>query len=66
MLKESDERYADFDAFKNRVVIYCNMREKPFYETMPVEPDVVLADLIAIFHPSLLPDHKAKYYELLK
>lgn len=66
VLKESDERYADFDAFKNRGVIYCNMREKPFYETMPVEPDVVLADLIAIFHPSLLPDHKAKYYELLK
>ena len=66
VLRESDGRYADFDAFKNKGVIYCNMREKPFYETMPVEPDVVLADLIAIFHPSLLPGHKAKYYELLK
>lgn len=66
VLRESDARYADFDAFKNKGVIYCNMREKPFYETMPVEPEVVLADLIAIFHPSLLPGHKAKYYELLK
>lgn len=24
---------------------------------MPMEPEVVLADLIAIFHPQLLPDH---------
>lgn len=66
ILKQSDAKYADFDAFKNKGVIYCNMREKPFYETMPVEPEVVLADLIAIFHPSLLPEHKSKYYELLK
>ena len=66
VLRESDVRYTDFDAFKNKGVIYCNMREKPFYETMPVEPDEVLADLIAVFHPSLLPEHKAKYYELLK
>lgn len=66
VLKESDARYSDFDAFKKKGVIYCNMREKPFYEAMPVEPDEVLADLIAVFHPALLPGHKAKYYELLK
>lgn len=65
-LKDSDIRYADFDAYRNRKVIYCNMREKPFYESMPVEPEVVLADLIAIFHPELLPEHEARYYELLK
>ena len=66
VLKQSDERYADFDAFKKKGVIYCNMRKTPFYETMPVEPDEVLADLISIFHPSLIKEHKAKYYELLK
>lgn len=65
VLKQSDERYADFDAFKKKGVIYCNMRETPFYETMPVEPDEVLADLISIFHPSLISNHKAKYYKLL-
>ena len=65
-LKDSDERYADFRAFKDKGVIYCNMHEKPFYESMPVEPEIVLADLIAIFHPDLLPKHQAKYYELLK
>lgn len=65
-LKSEDIRYADFQAFKNKHVIYCNMSEKPFYESMPVEPEIVLGDLIAIFHPQLLPNHTPHYYELLK
>ena len=65
-LKASDSRYADFRAFREHHVLYCNMKETPFYETMPMEPDVVLADLIHAFHPNLLPDHKPVYYHLLK
>ena len=66
-LKAEDARYADLYAFKNKGIIYCNMREKPFYESMPVQPEVVLADLIHIFHPELLPkDYKPVFYELLK
>lgn len=65
-LKEQDSRYADFRAFREKGVIYCNMREKPFYESMPTEPEVVLADLLHIFHPDLLPDHTPVYYDLLK
>lgn len=66
-LKAEDARYADLNAFRNKGVIYCNMREKPFYESMPVQPDVVLADLIHIFHPELLPaGYQPVFYELLK
>jgi len=65
-LKQSDARYADFKAFKEKKLIYCNLREKPFYENTPVEPEVVLSDLIKIFHPTLLPDHTPVYYDLLK
>lgn len=65
-LKDQDLRYADFRAFKEKGVIYCNMREKPFYESMPTEPEVVLGDLLHIFHPNLLPDHTPVYYDLLK
>lgn len=65
-LKQSDARYADFKAFKDKKLIYCNLREKPFYENTPVEPEVVLADLIKIFHPSFLPEYVPVYYELLK
>ena len=65
-LKHSDARYSDFAAFSNRKVIYCNLREKPFYEDTPVQPEVVLADLIRIFHPDLLPGHVPVFYDLLK
>jgi len=65
-LKELDPRYADFRAFQDKGVIYCNMRKKPFYESMPTEPEVILADLLHIFHPDILPDHQPAYYELLK
>lgn len=61
-LREQDERYADFKAFKEKGIIYCNMRETPFYESMPTEPEVVLADLVHIFHPDLLPRHTPVYY----
>ena len=65
-LKQSDARYTDFKAFKEKKLIYCNLREKAFYENTPVEPEVVLSDLIKIFHPSLLPEHTPVYYDLLK
>lgn len=65
-LKSIDGRYADFRAFKERGIIYCNMNEVPFYESMPTQPEVILADLLHIFHPDLLPDHQPVYYRLLK
>ncbi len=65
-LLASDGRYADFEPFNRRQVIYCNLKERPFYENTPMEPEVVLADLVKIFHPQLLPDYEAVYYELLK
>lgn len=66
-LKASEPRNALFKAFKDHHVIYCNMKETPYYETSPVSPDVVLADLVAIFHPELMPaDYQPTYYHLLK
>ena len=66
VLKEQDKRYMDFDAWRKHGVIYCNMKEVPFYEKMPVEPEVVLSDFIHVFHPDVLPDHEPRYYHLLK
>ncbi len=65
-LEAQDKRYTDFKAWKKHGVIYCNMKQVPFYESMPVEPEVVLADFIAVFHPDILPDHTPTYYHLLK
>lgn len=66
VLKQQDNRYTDFDAWKNHGVIYCNMKEVPFYENMPVEPEVILSDFIHVFHPEILPCHQPVYYHLMK
>ena len=42
------------------------MREKPYYENMPKEPELLLADFIKVFHPELLPDYVPVYYHQLK
>ena len=66
-LKASEPRNELFKAFKERKVIYCNMKQQPYYEIAPVEPDVLLKDFVAIFHPELVEsDYTPKYYRLLK
>jgi iron complex transport system substrate-binding protein len=66
-LKAAEPRNELFKAFKERKVIYCNMKQQPYYEISPVEPDVLLKDFVAIFHPDLVePDYKPKYYKLLR
>lgn len=37
-----------------------------YWESGIMNPDVVLADLIHIFHPQLLPDHELYYYRKLQ
>ncbi len=65
-LSEEDARYTDFDAFKQKKVIICNTLKKPFFEKGFLEPQIILADYIHIFHPELLPDHENVYYEFIK
>lgn len=66
-LKASEPRNDLFKAFREKHVVYCNMKQTAYYETTPVEPDVLLKDLLAIFHPELVEkDYKPKYYQLLK
>lgn len=66
VLGATDSRYQDFRAFKEQKVIYCNLKQRPFYEVAPTEPDVVLADLIKALHPELLPEYAPVYYQLLR
>ena len=66
-LKASEPRNELFKAFKERHVIYCNMKQTPYYEETPVHPDWVLQDLVAIFHPEVMAaDYVPRYYKLLK
>lgn len=66
-LKASEPRNELFKAFRERKVIYCNMRQTPYYEITPVKPDVLLKDFVAIFHPELIEeDYTPTFYQLLK
>jgi iron complex transport system substrate-binding protein len=66
-LKASEPRNELFKAFKEHKVIYCNMKQTPYYEISPVKPDVLLKDFVAIFHPELVePDYQPTFYYLLK
>ncbi len=66
MLLAEDNRYENFKAFQNRSVIVCNTFSKPYHQKGVMEPQIILADLINVFHPELLPYHENVYYELLK
>ena len=65
-LKLENELYSHFDAFKNKKIIWCSAQTSSYFENSPLEPHLVLADLIKCFHPELLPDYEPKYYKLIE
>ena len=65
-----DTRYADFKAVRTaRLYSYNRLVNEQgsndFFESGSVNPHTVLADMIRIFHPELLPDHQLVYYKQL-
>ena len=67
----ADGRYGDFEPFvKNNVYNYSKKRSSTgaydFFESAYARPDLVLADLMKIIHPELLPDYETVYFEQLK
>ena len=67
---EADERFAELNAFQTGRV-YTNEKRvtaagsNDYWETGVTVPSLILADLIRIFHPELLPDHEFYFYEKL-
>jgi iron complex transport system substrate-binding protein len=58
--------YALFDAYKKRNIYFCNTGKVSYYEDLPIHPDLILKDMVRIFHPDLLPDYELFYLEKLK
>ena len=65
-LKASYTHYSAFKAFRQHNVYACNTLKKSFYEETPFHPERLLEDLIKLFHPQLLPDHRLRYFEPLQ
>jgi len=66
-----DSRFADFGPFKNGNLFNFNKRvnaagANDYWESGGVNPQIVLADLIKILHPELLPSHQLVYYRQLQ
>ena len=65
-LRREYQPYANFDAYKAHNIYACNTLVTTYYDDITLHPDLILADLIYIYHPELLPDHELKYYFPLK
>lgn len=62
LLAQEYEPYANFRAWKERRAYACNTITSTYYDDITLHPDRVLEDLIAIYHPELLPGHVQRYY----
>ena len=65
-----DSRFGDFAAVQSGAVWNNNRDENPnggnnYYEWGVANPQLALADLVAIFHPQLLPAHEFRFYRRL-
>jgi len=69
--RSADPRFAQFRAFKEGHLYNSIARTTPdggndYWESGPAHPELVLADLIRIFHPNLLPGRALYYFERLR
>jgi len=70
-MTDANPHYSQFKSFKNkRVYSYSNKKGTTgglvYFELAPNRPDLVLKDLISIFHPELLPGYQLQFFEKLK
>ena len=68
---ETDKRLNRFQPASTGRVFNNNARINPaggndFWESGVMAPHLILADLISIFHPEVLPDHELVYYKRLE
>jgi iron complex transport system substrate-binding protein len=64
---EDEPRYAAFKAYRRRQVWVYERRQTPagrndYWSRSVTRPDLVLADLVKIFHPTLTPEHAFEWY----
>lgn len=67
----ANDHYLEFKAFREKKLFtFARTRGATggllYYELGPSRPDMVLKDLIHIFHPQLMPEHKPFFFKPLK
>lgn len=65
-----NQHYEQFKAFQEGNVYLANKKGATggllFFELGPNRPDLILKDLIKIFHPELMPTHELYFYQKIK
>lgn len=69
-MSDNNPHYNQFASFKNKKVYSYAVNKGAkggilYFEWSPTRPDWVLKDLIKIFHPELLPNHKLYFFQKL-
>ena len=70
-MQTANPHYNQFSAFKNKKVYSFNSKKGKtggilYYELAPNRPDLVLKDLVWVFHPELLPEYKPFFFQPMK
>jgi iron complex transport system substrate-binding protein len=70
-LKNADSRFGEFEAVKKGNIFNNNKKVNEnggieYWELGVARPDIVLKDLVKIFHPTLLPDYEPYFYKKLE
>jgi iron complex transport system substrate-binding protein len=70
-MSDSNPHYAEFSSFKNKKVYSYAINKGAkggivYFELASARPDLVLKDLIKIFHPELLPNYKPFFFHKLE
>ncbi|WP_286761045.1 ABC transporter substrate-binding protein [Salegentibacter sp. UBA1130] len=70
LLKES-QHYEQFEAVQNKNVYSVSLTKGEtggvlYFELGPQRPDLVLKDLVSIFHPELLGDYENRFFKALE
>lgn len=69
-MAESNPHYNQFGSFRNKKVYSYSVKKGAkggilYFELSPTRPDLVLKDLIKIFHPELMPNYKLFFFQKL-
>ena len=56
-LKGESLIYSKFKAWEDKRIFGCNTSVSPYYETIPMQPHIILKDLVRVFHPDIADKH---------
>ncbi|MCA1764147.1 MAG: ABC transporter substrate-binding protein [Flavobacteriales bacterium] len=65
-LLEIDPMYTRIKAVKDSSVFVCNAAKSDYFGDAVMQPHIILADLVSVFHPELLPDHEPVFFSRIK